>query len=1182
MKSSRHSILLLTLLSVATVNLAHAATLANRWSFDGDTSDSVGGNTGVLVGGASVTGGQLVLAPTTNGPSADSMGFTSTLDIGGTHGASGVTFETWYTDSGSGAWAKLFSFGNGTGGHNIIFNPQRGGGGQGLIQYRGLPDQDFGPRPDLGVEHHIALTISPEGVLNAWLDGNQIQENRDGESLSALPNSWERIGASNWGDAGLNGSVNEFRIWDGELTEDEVTANLAAGPDIIPGAEDADEDGLPDEWELRWTGIDALTQLDGNANGEGPGAGTGNFDGDGLSDSEELSAKTDPTDEDSDDDGLSDGEEAALGTDPTNADSDGDGLSDGVETNTGTFVDASNTGTNPLNGDTDGDNAPDGLEVSENTDPNDAGSTPIIPGTAPTWNFGNNGDGTNQGWTVTAGHFANDGNGIEPAQTTGTRAHDAAHPVAVLTSPTVNFSLNNVSPAGNVIDILWEGGRGNQNASPDPADLAAVTNYNGGNTNNAGQKGLGFRNLNTGEYDFVSYDSADGGGVETLSYTQADLVANGIDPDASYELDFFTTDDGGWGWTRLNEVNVSIGAVGPGEPPTDDDNDTLRDAWEENYTGNLTDLDGTAWDGIGATPGPGAGTGDFDGDGRSDSQEQEDGTDPSDEDSDDDGLTDGEEVALGTDPLNADSDGDGLADGVETGTGIFVDVNNTGTDPLDTDSDGDFSPDGQEIDNNTDPNDPDDPGAFAANLAHRYSFNSGAELIDSVGGNDGVLVGDAFVQDGQLHLDGDPTGPNADSMGFTDSVDLANNFGAVGVTFESWYTDDNSGSWAKLFSFGNGTGGSNIIFNLQQGGSGQGRIQYQGMPEANFGPRPALGEEHHLALTISPVGVINAWIDGAQIQASPPNLTGDGNDLATLPSSWERIGASNWGDVGMTGSVNEFRIWRGELTAEEVVVNLAGGPDIVGPATPFQITRVSYNSASDTVDITWNSVPGRFYTVEWSVDMKSGPVVWSEFIDITATGTSTTVTDTDIPPGTRMRYYRVLEWSDGPPRVILFSDDLESGAPGWTTLVDDALENTRWELGTPAGSTGPLAGADESASAWSTNIGDYGSGSNISLRSPAIDLGAAGSAELVFSVFRDADGFGDTAVVRFRRASDLVQLGAETDIDMSIFDDDYESVSIPVVPEAIGENVVVEWNFVSDATADAFSGLTIDNIEIVE
>jgi len=238
MKSSRHSILLLTLLSVATVNLAHAATLANRWSFDGDTSDSVGGNTGVLVGGASVTGGQLVLAPTTNGPSADSMGFTSTLDIGGTHGASGVTFETWYTDSGSGAWAKLFSFGNGTGGSNIIFNLQQGGSGQGRIQYQGMPEANFGPRPALGEEHHLALTISPIGVINAWIDGAQIQASPpnltgDGNDLATLPSNWERIGASNWGDAGMTGSVNEFRIWSGELTGAEVAANLAAGPDTV-------------------------------------------------------------------------------------------------------------------------------------------------------------------------------------------------------------------------------------------------------------------------------------------------------------------------------------------------------------------------------------------------------------------------------------------------------------------------------------------------------------------------------------------------------------------------------------------------------------------------------------------------------------------------------------------------------------------------------------------------------------------------------------------------------------------------------------------------------------------------------------------------------------------------------------------------------------------------------------
>ena len=40
------------------------------------------------------------------------------------------------------------------------------------------------------------------------------------------------------------------------------------------------------------------------------------------------------------------------------------------------------------------------------------------------------------------------------------------------------------------------------------------------------------------------------------------------------------------------------------------------------------------------------------------------------------------------------------------------------------------------------------PGPFeVAELAHRYSFNEGAELLDSIGGNDGVLVGDAVVLD---------------------------------------------------------------------------------------------------------------------------------------------------------------------------------------------------------------------------------------------------------------------------------------------------------------------------------------------------------------------------------------------------------------------------------------------------
>lgn len=60
--------------------------------------------------------------------------------------------------------------------------------------------------------------------------------------------------------------------------------------------------------------------------------------------------------------------------------------------------------------------------------------------------------------------------------------------------------------------------------------------------------------------------------------------------------------------------------------------------------------------------------------------------------------------------LDPDDDGDGLADTVESGTGVFVDPQDTGTDPLDPDSDGDGVDDGTEVSLGTDPN---QPGAVA-------------------------------------------------------------------------------------------------------------------------------------------------------------------------------------------------------------------------------------------------------------------------------------------------------------------------------------------------------------------------------------------------------------------------------------------------------------------------------------
>jgi serine/threonine protein kinase len=103
----------------------------------------------------------------------------------------------------------------------------------------------------------------------------------------------------------------------------------------------------------------------------------GDDDGDGLSNSRELTLGTQPDNADTDGDGLNDGQEVnQYGTNPNQQDSDGDTLSDGAEVN--------EYGTSPTNPDTDGDGKPDGVEVGEGSDPLRVPTETPTPSATPT------------------------------------------------------------------------------------------------------------------------------------------------------------------------------------------------------------------------------------------------------------------------------------------------------------------------------------------------------------------------------------------------------------------------------------------------------------------------------------------------------------------------------------------------------------------------------------------------------------------------------------------------------------------------------------------------------------------------------------------------------------------------------------------------------------------------------
>jgi hypothetical protein len=666
-------------------------------------------------------------------------------------------------------------------------------------------------------------------------------------------------------------------------------------------------------------------------------------------------------------------------------------------------------------------------------------------------------------------------------------------------------------------------------------------------------------------------------------------------------------EQGGGDWTDVGISGpgitgiVALGDTDNGSPPVypigadaeDSDGDGLPDAWETSWAAinDLTQL---------------SDTGDLDADGSTDLEELAAGTDPTDADTDGDGIADGAETNTGTfvnasdtgtDPRNADSDGDGLDDGVETGTGTFVSATDTGTDPLNTDSDNDLMNDFDEVNSPTrDPNVSEAPeaGDLAEHLTVYYNFDENlqdqAHLIPgtaSTAADDlefiaphpqtydpGLFGGGGYFGPGQggghaqtafsPDVDGDIAGPTQEiTVAWWGRVDAFTTSWQIGVgrgegsnwRFHRWGANPTM-AWQ---------GGSNDI--------------HANPAEFNITD----GEWHHFVGTSNGVANVRAlWIDGEEAVSTV--LSGPLNSDPNLPLMvGENPGALNrqW-----NGGIDDVAIWRRALTGEQIqALYLAGtngeslGDLINGPGLDPLGLAVSLASNDPlTIRAEFNTQLARQYDLLVSPDLNSAPESWTElagFQDIPADPSGRASVDFPAPYA-GIGFIAVRE--EGLP--AFFTEDFESGAGDWVAVVNDAGNNTLWELGTPSGSTGPITGADGSANAFSTNLGDYGMDSDISLFSPPLDFSGLPGAELTFEAFRDADGFADTATVRFRRVGDDVQLGPDHALDMTAFDTAYTGISVPVPIEVIGENVRIEFNFVSDGTADAFSGLSIDNVKV--
>jgi alpha-L-arabinofuranosidase len=226
---------------------ANPIRLIHRYSFnDGTARDSVGTANGTFYnqsGSASIANGQLNLAGLVGDYVDFGPGLITTTNI--TTGA--VTLEAWATFSPvNGAWARLFDFGNisGSFGGNYIFlapNNSNNGGTARLA----LTDTTPGNAGEAGVNINnllgqtnlhivVVFNASPSRQFLGLYTNGVLAASTSiaGKYIASLNDAFSFLGRSLWSaDAWLNGSINEFRIYDGELNRFQIAANFVAGPD---------------------------------------------------------------------------------------------------------------------------------------------------------------------------------------------------------------------------------------------------------------------------------------------------------------------------------------------------------------------------------------------------------------------------------------------------------------------------------------------------------------------------------------------------------------------------------------------------------------------------------------------------------------------------------------------------------------------------------------------------------------------------------------------------------------------------------------------------------------------------------------------------------------------------------------------------------------------------------------
>jgi arabinan endo-1,5-alpha-L-arabinosidase len=226
-------------------------------------------------------------------------------------------------------------------------------------------------------------------------------------------------------------------------------------------------------------------------------------------------------------------------------------------------------------------------------------------------------------------------------------------------------------------------------------------------------------------------------------------------------------------------------------------------------------------------------------------------------------------------------------------------------------------------------------------LAHRYSFTSAA--WDSIGMAHGTLVGGALVTNNALMLPG-TAGSYVNLPGGLLS-------GSSAATIAFWVNCGANGNWARVFDFGNisGSSGSQFLYFSPHTASGTHRIGISSGSTANRDASGVLDNRSvFVVCQINPTtGYTAIYTNGVLETAGTNTLPA----LSSISTAWSFLGRSLFSsDAWLNATIDELRIYDGQLTPEQIAADYQFGPDAL--ALPVSLTQASADSG---LSLSWPS-----------------------------------------------------------------------------------------------------------------------------------------------------------------------------------------------------------------------------------